>query len=389
MNTRRPVFQDRRVREAIAWAYDFEWANKNLFYGAYKRTLSYFANSDLASSGLPQGGELALLDPFRKDLPADVFDKPFTLPVTDGSGNNRDELHHSLDLLKQAGWTVKDRKLVDASGNQMSFAILLSDPTFERVALPYVQTLAHLGIDARVRTVDPSQYQHLMDSFDYDMTLWSFPGLDMPGAEQRGYWSCAAAKEEGSDNEMGVCNPAVDALVAKLVDANTMPQLVDAAHALDRVLLWELVRRPAIPFGRVQGGVLEPLRSSVAAALRPRLRQLVDRPGEIRRRRCLAAQRRVASARLTPPDPFATLRRREWGKCRAHRHADLHRASRNHAGASRALREARFRAPEAPSRRALRLSHLRDRRPQQLRAYVALRGCRRPRAPARRDDGGP
>jgi microcin C transport system substrate-binding protein len=239
MNTRRPVFQDRRVREAIAWAYDFEWANKNLFYGAYKRTLSYFANSDLASSGLPQGGELALLDPFRKDLPADVFDKQFTLPVTDGSGNNREQLRHSLDLLQQAGWTVKDRKLVDAGGNQMSFTILLDDPTYERVALPYVQTLSHLGIDAHVRTVDPSQYQHMMDGFDFDMTMIVIPESDMPGAEERDYFTCAAAKENGSSNYMGVCNPAVDAMVQKLVDAKTMPELTDAAHALDRALLWE------------------------------------------------------------------------------------------------------------------------------------------------------
>ncbi len=238
MNTRRPVFQDRRVRQAIAWAFDFEWANKNLFYGAYTRTLSYFSNSDLASSGLPTGGELALLEPYRKDLPPELFTKEFKLPVTDGSGNNREELKHALALLQQAGWTVKDRKLVDPNGNQMSFTILLEDPTFERVALPYVQTLSRLGIDARVRTVDPSQYQHMTDDFDFDMTMTVFPESDMPGNEQRDFWSCAAAKEQGSDNVPGICNPAVDALVNKVIDAKTKQQLLDATHALDRVLLW-------------------------------------------------------------------------------------------------------------------------------------------------------
>ena len=238
MNTRRPTFQDRRVREAIAWAFDFEWANKNLFYNSYTRTLSYFSNSALASSGLPQGGELALLDPFRKELPPELFTKPFALPVTDGSGNNREQLRHSLDLLQQAGWTVKDRKLVDAGGNQMSFTILLEDPTFERVALPYVQTLAKLGIDAHVRTVDPSQYQHLTDDFDFDMIMTVFQESDMPGAELRDDWTCAAGKEQGSNNVAGVCDPAVDAMVNKVIDAHTMPELLDATHALDRILLW-------------------------------------------------------------------------------------------------------------------------------------------------------
>jgi microcin C transport system substrate-binding protein len=238
MNTRRQVFADPRVRNALGLVYDFEWANKNLFYGDYVRTNSYFNNSDLASSGIPQGDELKLLEPFRKELPADLFTKPFTLPVTDGSGNNREQLMQALALMREAGWVVKDRKLVDASGQQMSFTILLADPSYERVALPYVQDIQRLGIDVRVRTVDPAQFQHLTDDFDFDMTLYIYPETDIPGNELRDYFSCASAKVQGSSNLPGVCDPAVDAFIEKVVRAQDRPTLVTAAHALDRVLLW-------------------------------------------------------------------------------------------------------------------------------------------------------
>jgi microcin C transport system substrate-binding protein len=238
MNTRRKIFQDRRVRQALTLAFDFEWMNKNLFYGAYTRSQSYFSNSDLASGGLPQGGELALLEPYRDKLPPELFTQPYSLPVTDGTGNNREQLRQALALLKQAGWDVKDRKLVDASGTQMEFTILLPDPTYERVALPYVQSLDRLGIAATVRTVDPSQYQHLTDAFDFDMTMTLFPESDVPGNEQRDYWGCGAAHSEGSQNVVGICDPVVDALVEKIVGARDRPELADATHALDRVLLW-------------------------------------------------------------------------------------------------------------------------------------------------------
>ena len=145
MNTRRPIFKDARVRQALAWAYDFEWANKNLFYDAYTRTKSYFSNSDLASSGVPSGDERALLEPFREVLPPALFLEEFRLPVTDGSGSNREQLIRSLALLKEAGWDVKKRRLVNAAGEGMSFEILLSQPAFERVALPYVQNLSRLA----------------------------------------------------------------------------------------------------------------------------------------------------------------------------------------------------------------------------------------------------
>ncbi|HEX5327923.1 MAG TPA: extracellular solute-binding protein [Acetobacteraceae bacterium] len=238
MNTRRPVFSNPLVRQALSVAYDFEWANKNLFYNDYTRTLSYFSNSDLASSGLPGPEELKLLEPFRKELPPALFEQPFTLPVTDGSGNDRKELMQALKLLQQAGWQVKNMKLVDASGQQMRFTILLPDPSFERVALPYAQTLKHLGIEVQVRTVDPAQYQHLTDNFDYDMTLMVYPESDIPGMELRDYFSCASAKAEGSMNLPGACDPAVDTLINDVIAAADRPHLQTAARALDRVLLW-------------------------------------------------------------------------------------------------------------------------------------------------------
>ena len=238
MNTRRPVFQDARVRQAMGWAFDFEWTNKNLFYGAYSRITSYFSDSDLASSGIPQGAELDLLQPYRSALPAELFTQPFTLPVTDGSGNNLPQLKTALGLLEQAGWTVKQRKLVNKSGQQMTFTILVDDPSLERIMLPYSRNIAKLGIDAQVRTVDPAQYQHLMDDFDFDMTFVIYPQGDVPGQELRDFWSCAAAKTRGSANAPGICDPAVDALIEKVIAASDRTSLQAAARALDRILLW-------------------------------------------------------------------------------------------------------------------------------------------------------
>lgn len=238
MNTRRAVFANRLVRQAIAEMFDFEWSNKALFYGAYTRTTSYFSNSDLASSGLPTGGELAQLTPFKASLPDAVFTTPFSVPVTDGSGNNRDQMRHALSLLKEAGWTIKDRKLVDASGQQMSFTVLLDEPSLERPTLPYTETLQKLGIDAKVRVVDPAQYQRLTDEFDFDMIMMVYPQSDVPGNELRDYFTCAAAKAQGSSNVAGVCDPAIDTLIEKIVTAQTRPVLTEASRALDRILLW-------------------------------------------------------------------------------------------------------------------------------------------------------
>ncbi len=238
MNTRRAVFKDRRVRQAMTHAFDFEWENKNLFFGLYTRTDSFFSSSDFASSGLPAGAELALLEPFRDKLPHEVFDTEFKLPVTDGSGNNREGLKAALALLREAGWDVKERKLVDTNGQQMSFEILLDEPTFERVTLPYVQWLQRLGIDVKVRTVDSAQYQHLTDAFDFDMTINVYGESDSPGNEQVDNWTSGAAKEPGSNNLAGVSDPAVDALVAKVISSRTRDELIASTRALDRVLLW-------------------------------------------------------------------------------------------------------------------------------------------------------
>jgi microcin C transport system substrate-binding protein len=238
MNTRRKVFADSRVRHAMTYAFDFEWENKNLFFGLYTRTDSFFSDSDFASSGLPGAAELALLEPFRDKLPHEVFDSEFKLPVTDGSGNNRDGLKRALGLLREAGWDEQERKLVDASGTQMSFEILLDAPAYERITLPYVQWLQRLGIAVTVRTVDPAQYEHLTDAFDFDMTMNTFAESDSPGNEQSNFWTSESAKQEGSDNLAGVADPVVDALVAKIVSARARDELIVACRALDRVLLW-------------------------------------------------------------------------------------------------------------------------------------------------------
>ena len=243
MNTRRALFKDVRVRHALAIAFDFEWANANLFYGNYTRTGSYFSNSALASTGMPDAAELTLLDKHRAQLPHELFTAPFRLPVTDASGNNREQMRGALALLEQAGWKVRERKLVDADGAPFRFEILLDSPAFERVALPYVQWLSRLGIEATVRTVDAAQYQRLIDSYDYDMTVAAVGQSDSPGNEQSGLWTCGSARLEGGDNLMGICNPVVDALVHEVLIAADRAQLLTATHALDRVLLagWYVV----------------------------------------------------------------------------------------------------------------------------------------------------
>lgn len=237
-NLRRPFFQDRRVREALMLAFDFEWANANLFYGAYTRTASYFSNSELASSGLPQGEELRILERYRGRIPEEVFTTEFKLPVTDGSGNNRAQLRRALDLLREAGWRVTNQRLVNAQGQPFAFEMLLASPAFERVALPYAQWLQRLGIEMRVRTVDTAQYQARTDNFDYDMIVDVFGQSLSPGNEQRDYWTCEKAKEPGSRNSIGLCDPVIDELVELVINAPDRESLIQRCRALDRVLLW-------------------------------------------------------------------------------------------------------------------------------------------------------
>jgi microcin C transport system substrate-binding protein len=237
-NIRRGIFQDPRTRQALAYAFDFEWSNKNLFYGQYTRTRSYFDNSELASSGLPRGRELALLEPYRGRVPDEVFTTPYEPPVTDGAGRVRGNLREADRLLKEAGWTIGGGRRVDAGGRPLSFEILLVSPLFERIALPFAKNLERLGIEARVRVVDSAQYQRRLNTFDFDMVVGVWGQSLSPGNEQRNYWGSAAAAEEGSRNWAGVRDPVVDELIETLVAAADREELVTAARALDRVLLW-------------------------------------------------------------------------------------------------------------------------------------------------------
>jgi microcin C transport system substrate-binding protein len=238
MNMRRPMFQDARVRNALTQAFDFEWSNKNLFYGYYHRINSYFGREELAARGLPQGEELKVLEPFRGKLPPEVFTTEYNPPKTDGTGNWRDNQRIATRLLREAGWRVVDQKLVDAQGQQMTFEILLDNPQWERITLPYVENLKRLGIDARVRTVDTAQYQRRMDEFDFDMTVDLVAQSESPGNEQRDYWGSTAAKTSGSRNMAGISNPAIDALIELVISAPDRDSLVVRTRALDRALLW-------------------------------------------------------------------------------------------------------------------------------------------------------
>ncbi len=236
-NLRRPLFQDPRVREALAYAFDFEWSNKNLFYGYYTRTRSYFDNSELAATGVPQGEELKILEKYRGKIPDEVFTKQYDPPRYDGSGNIRDGLRQALALLKAAGWSFKGEKLVnDKTGEPFQFEILNQDPQMERIILPFIKNLERLGIVARLRTVDTAQYQRRMDTFDFDMTVVVFPQSLSPGNEQREMFGSAAADAPGSRNVLGIKNPVVDDLIEGLVRAPDRPTLIAYTHALDRVL---------------------------------------------------------------------------------------------------------------------------------------------------------
>lgn len=238
-NTRREIFKDPRVRQALSHVFDFEWTNRSLFYGSYTRTRSFFSNSELASRGLPSPAELKILEPYRGRIPKEVFTRTYAPPKTDGSGNIRENLRTAFGLLEAAGWVVRDKVLVHGeTGAPFTFEIMLVDPSFERVVLPYVRNLKRLGIDARVRTVDPSQYQNRLNAFDFDMVVVGFGQSLSPGNEQRNFWSSAAANTPGSRNLLGIQDPVVDDLIALLINAPDRPSLIARTRALDRVLLW-------------------------------------------------------------------------------------------------------------------------------------------------------
>jgi microcin C transport system substrate-binding protein len=236
-NLRRPLFQDPRVREALAYGFDFEWSNKNLFYGAYHRTRSYFDNSELAATGVPQADELKVLEKYRGQIPERVFIAEYDPPKYDGSGNIRDGLRAALKLLKDAGWTFKGEKLVNnETGQPFEFEILLDNPQFERIVLPFTKNLERMGITARVRTVDNAQYQKRMETFDYDMAVVAFGESLSPGNEQREFWGSQAAGEPGSRNLLGIKNKVIDEVIEELIRAPDRASLVAHTRALDRLL---------------------------------------------------------------------------------------------------------------------------------------------------------
>ena len=245
-NLRRPIFADAKVREALSYAFDFSWANQNLFHGLYKRTTSYFDNSYLKSPPLPTPDELKLLAPYRAELPQDLFNTAFMVPSND-SGKMRHNLKTALDLLAQSGWMVQNGVLQNALGDPFEFEILLdapSAPMWERVLLPFVGQLKRLGIKARIATVDVIQYKNRLDAFDYDMIVSVWGQSLSPGNEQRYYWGSESVNSKGSMNYAGVKDPVVDALIDKVISATTAEELTTATHALDRVLLWSYLVVP-------------------------------------------------------------------------------------------------------------------------------------------------
>lgn len=236
-NTRREIFKDPRVRRALSYVFDYDWLNKNMFHGAMTRTTSFFDNTDLAAKGLPEGAELALLEPFRAQLPVEVFEKPYTLPTFEKG--KRENLKIAQGLLKQAGWIIKKGKLVnEKTGKPFTFEIILNVPENEKVALPFARDLKQLGINATVRTIDGAQYENRRVDMNFDMILHFWGHTLSPGHEQSFYWSSKAADESGTRNYPGVKSPVVDSLCRTITQAKTREDLVSAVRALDRVLLW-------------------------------------------------------------------------------------------------------------------------------------------------------
>lgn len=236
LNMRKPLFKDRRVRQAMNLAFDFEWVNRQIFYGQYRRSPSYFTNSELAASGLPSQEELTLLSPWRKRLPAEVFGSAVMPPVADSRYGVRDNLKRARQLLLDAGLRYQGGVLVDQRGQPVKFEFLSYSRTYERVTAKWQKDLAKIGIALTVRVVDPAVYQRRMNTFDYDITVVVYGASQSPGNEQVDFHSCAAAKQNGSQNWAGLCDPAVEALLPQFVHFTNRAQLITASRALDRVL---------------------------------------------------------------------------------------------------------------------------------------------------------
>ena len=252
-NIRRQKFADPRVRLAFNYAFDFEEMNKEIFFGQYKRIDSYFDGTELAATGLPTGRELELLETVRDKVPLELFKKPYTNPVNGNPAAVRNNLREAVRLLKEAGYEVRDQQLVHAkTGEQFTVEFLAAGPTFERVFLFYKPSLERLGMDVSVRTVDEAQYENRLRSWDFDIITGSWPESLSPGNEQRGYWGSQAADQAGSDNLIGIKNPAVDAMIDQVIFAKNRADLEAATKALDRVLLWNYYAVPQWSYFKVR-----------------------------------------------------------------------------------------------------------------------------------------
>lgn len=237
-NIRRPIFQNEKVREAISLLFDFEWSNRQLFYNSYKRLSSYFDNSEMAAHELPTEEELTILEPFRGKIPEQVFTTAFTAPKSDGSGIVREQQRKAYRLLQEAGYEIKNGKMVDKDGKPLTFEFLMYQTNLERVLLPFKANLAEIGIDMEIRRVDLSQFINRIRSHDYDMLSYIWGQSNSPGNEQRNYWSSFNADVVGGQNIIGIKDPVVDQLVEQLIQADSRESLIAHAKALDRVLQW-------------------------------------------------------------------------------------------------------------------------------------------------------
>jgi microcin C transport system substrate-binding protein len=236
MNTRREKFKDARVREALVHAFDFEWTNKQIMYGSYDRTHSYFQNSEMMAEGKPSPEELALLEPYRDQVPAEVFAEPFVPPISDGSGQDRKLLRQASQLLQNAGYSVKDGRRVGPKGERIQVEFLIEEPSFQPHHMPYIKNLGTIGIEATLRVVDPVQFRARVDDFDFDITIQRFSFSSTPGESLRTYFTSQAAAIKGSQNLSGIADPVVDALVERIIEAKSRSELTFACRALDRVL---------------------------------------------------------------------------------------------------------------------------------------------------------
>jgi microcin C transport system substrate-binding protein len=252
-NIRRPKFQDPRVRLAFNYAFDFEEMNKQIFFGQYTRIASYFQGTELASSGVPAGRELEILEAVRDKVPPEVFTTAYSNPVGGNPQAVRSNLREALRLFKEAGYDVRNERMVNAkTGEPYAVEFLADDPSFERVFLFYKPSLDRLGVTVSVRTVDDAQYQNRLRNWDFDIVTNAWPESLSPGNEQRGFWGSQAADQPGSNNLIGIKNPAVDAMIDQVIFAKSRDDLVAATHALDRVLLWNHYVVPQWTYGKVR-----------------------------------------------------------------------------------------------------------------------------------------